>query len=139
MVQIPDAARDVILSGRLAHLVTLNPDGSPQVSCVWVDLQDGEILVASMAEWAKHRNVRRDPRVSLSIETSEQNSARLNIYLVVHGRARITEGGGSALLQELAYRYIEPGVQFPPMDDPPDGVIMRISPERLGGIGPWMD
>lgn len=137
MATIPDAAREVILSGRLAHLVTLGSGGSPQLSCVWVDLQDDEILVASMAERAKHRNVRRDPRVSLSIETDEVNSAHLHHYLLVHGQARITEGGGSALLQELAYRYIGPGVQFPPMDDPPDGVLMRITVDRLGGVGPW--
>lgn len=139
MATIPDSAREVLMSGRLAHLVTINPDGSPQVSCVWVDVDGDEILFASLAEREKHRNIRRDPRVSLSIETSEENSARLNIYLVVHGQARITEGGAPQLLQELAYRYIEPGVKFPPMDSPPDGVVTRVTVDRLSGVGPWAE
>ena len=59
-------------------------------------------------------------------------------YVVVHGRARLTEGGAAELLQRLAYVYLGPEVRFPPMDDPPAGQVMRISVDRIGGIGPWM-
>ena len=136
---IPDAVRAVIESGRLAHLVTLNRDGSPQISCVWVGLsEDGEeILLAHLGSGQKIKNLRRDPRVSLSIETDGNNPMGLQEYLIVHGRARITEGGAPELLQQLAYRYIGPGVKFPPMPDPPPGVIAHIIPERYGGVGPW--
>ena len=69
---LPDSARAMIESGRLAHLVTLNPDGSPQVSCVWVGLDGDEIVSAHLnAGQQKLRNIRRDPRVSLSIEGTE--------------------------------------------------------------------
>jgi PPOX class probable F420-dependent enzyme len=136
-VQLPDSARAIVESGRLAHLVTLNRDGSPQISCVWAGLDGDEIVSAHLRDQQKLRNVRRDPRVSLSIEGSELQPPGLMQYLVVHGRARITEGGAPELLQELAYRYLGPGTRFPPMDDPPRGYLLRIEVERLAGVGPW--
>ena len=136
-MELPDSARVMIESGRLAHLVTLSRDGSPQVSCVWVGLDGDEIVSAHLSgTQQKIRNVRRDPRVSLSIEGTEIQPPGLLQYLVVHGRARVTEGGAPELLQELAYRYLGPDVTFPPMPDPPPGVVMRIAIERLGGVGP---
>jgi PPOX class probable F420-dependent enzyme len=137
-MKLPVSARALVESGRLAHFVTLNPDGSPQVSCVWVGLDGDEIVSAHLfAGQQKLRNVRRDPRVSLSIEGSEIQPPGLLQYLVVHGRARLTEGGAPALLQELAHRYLGPDVTFPAMPDPPPGIVMRVEVERLGGIGPW--
>jgi PPOX class probable F420-dependent enzyme len=136
---LPETAREMIESGRLAHLVTLNRDGSPQLSCVWVGLDGDEIVSAHLnTSQQKLRNVRRDSRVSLSIEGTEIQPPGLLQYLVVHGRARLTEGGAPELLQELAYRYLGPDVRFPPMDDPPPGVVLHIEVERLGGIGPWV-
>jgi PPOX class probable F420-dependent enzyme len=136
-MQLPDSARAIIESGRLAHLVTLNRDGSPQVSCVWVGLDGDEIVAGHLRDQQKLRNVRRDSRVSLSIEGSELQPPGLMHYLVVHGRARITEGGAPELLQELAYRYLGPGTPFPPMDEPPPGYVLRVAVDRLGGVGPW--
>ena len=137
---LPESARAIVESGRLAHLVTLNRDGSPQVSCVWVGLDGDEIVSAHLFDGQqKLRNVRRDPRVSLSIEGAEIQPPGLLQYLVAHGRARVTEGGAPELLQELAYRYLGPDVVFPAMADPPPGVVLRITVERLGGLGPWSE
>jgi PPOX class probable F420-dependent enzyme len=137
-VLIPDEARALIEGEALAHLVTLEPDGHPQVSCVWVGLEDGDIVFASLGERRKLDNIRRDPRVCLSIEGTAINAIGLREYLVVHGTARIEEGGGPELLQRLAHVYLGPDVKFPPMDDPPPGVVVRIAVDRLGGHGPWM-
>ena len=137
MADITPEVRAVLEGPGLAHLVTLNPDGSPQVSCVWVGIEDSEIVFASMLDRQKLKNIRRDPRVSLSIETDELNPMGLRQYLVVHGTGRVTEGGAADLLQELAGTYLGPGIKFPPMDDPPPGWIGRITPERFGGVGPW--
>jgi PPOX class probable F420-dependent enzyme len=134
---IPDSALAVLEGAGLAHLVTLNPDGSPQVSCVWVGVADGEIVFASLGPRRKLDNIARDPRVALSIEGTEVSSMGLKEYLVVHGTGRLTEGGGPELLQRLAHVYLGPDVKFPPMDDPPPGVVGRIMPERFGGVGPW--
>jgi PPOX class probable F420-dependent enzyme len=121
------------------HFVTLNRDGSPQVSVVWAGIDGDEIVMAHLREHQKVKNVRRDPRVSLSIETETVNAQGLTEYLVVHGTARIDEGGAPELLQRLAYVYIGPDVgRFPPMDNPPPGYITRIKPTRYSGVGPWV-
>ena len=136
---LPESARALIESGRLAHLVTLGRDGAPQVSCVWVGLDGDELVSAHLASGQqKLRNIARDPRVVLSIEGAELQPPGLLQYLVVHGRARATEGGAPELLQELAHRYLGPDVKFPPMDDPPPGFVLHITPERIGGVGPWV-
>jgi hypothetical protein len=71
------------------------------------------------------------------MEGTELSGIGLKEYLVVHGRARIEEGGGPELLQRLAHTYLGPDVRFPAMDDPPPGVTVHIAIERLGGVGAW--
>ena len=69
---LPESAKELVESGALAHLVTLSEDGSPQVTCIWVGL-DGEELVSGhlAGDPRKLQNVRRDPRVVLSLEGSQ--------------------------------------------------------------------
>jgi PPOX class probable F420-dependent enzyme len=134
---LPASARAVLDSPALAHLVTLNPDGSPQVTVVWVGLDGDEIVAAHLPEHRKVRNIRNDSRVALSIETDTRNAMGLTEYLVVYGTARITEGGAAELLQHLAHTYLGPEVRFPPMDNPPPGYITHISVDRVSGVGPW--
>jgi PPOX class probable F420-dependent enzyme len=138
MVAIPDSVRTVLESGRLAHFVTLKNDGSPQVTCVWVGVRGDEIVTAHLFEHQKIKNVRRNPRVALSMEATGENAIGLANYLVVNGTARIEPGGAPELLQELAHRYMGPDVTFPPMPNPPEGFVMRITPQRFGGVGPWV-
>ena len=137
MAPLPERLRALIDSGPLAHLVTLNQDGSPQVTIVWIGLDGDEIVAGHLPEHRKIRNMRRDPRVSLSIESGTRNEIGLDEYVVIHGRARITEGGAAELLQRLAHTYLGPDVKFPPMDDPPPGYITHITVDRIGGVGPW--
>ena len=137
MTTIPNSVRAVLEGPALAHLVTLEPDGRPQVSIVWVGLAGDEIVAGHLPEHRKIRNIRRDPRVVLSIEAGTRNEIGLDEYVVIHGRAHITEGGAPELLQRLAHVYLGPDVKFPPMDDPPPGYITRIRPERITGVGPW--
>jgi PPOX class probable F420-dependent enzyme len=121
----------------LAHLVTIEPDGRPQVSIVWVGLDGDEIVAGHLPEHRKIHNIRRDARVALSVEAGTRNEMGLDEYIVVHGRGRVTEGGGAELLQQLAHVYLGPDVRFPPVDDPPPGYITHITVERVGGVGPW--
>jgi PPOX class probable F420-dependent enzyme len=136
-MKLPDSARELIESGAHAHLVTLNPDGSPQVTVVWVGLDGEDIVAAHLPENKKVRNIRQDGRVAVTFESDTKSAMGFTEYLVVYGRARIEEGGAPELLQKLAYVYIGPGVKFPPMDDPPPGYITRIQVERISGVGPW--
>jgi PPOX class probable F420-dependent enzyme len=138
MAALNAAARSVIENGALAHLVTINEDGSPQVSVVWVGL-DGDELVSGHLDGRqrKLRNIRRDPRVAVSFEGPGVNAIGMRDYLVVHGTARITDGGAPELLHRLAQTYVGPGTAFPPMPDPPPGYVTRITVTRVGGSGPW--
>lgn len=137
MTTVPDSARELLDSAALAHLVTLNRDRSPHVTIVWVGMDGDEILFASLERRQKIRNIERDGRVALSLETDRSNAIGLPEYLVVEGHARVQEGGGPELLQNLAYVYIGPGVRFPPFDAPPPGFVVRITVDHLGGVGPW--
>src|ERR1700761_8763033 len=103
MTSLPDSARAVLESAALAHLVTLNADGSPQVSVVWVGLDGDDIVSGHLDDRLKLRNARRAPRGVLSMENGVVNDFGLGEYLVVRGTARVTEGGAAELLQRLAH------------------------------------
>jgi PPOX class probable F420-dependent enzyme len=136
---LPQSARAVILSDRVAEVVTLGADGGPHISCAWVGLDGDEVVFGTLPDQRKLHNIRRDPRIALSIVTNDTNPFGLTEYLVLYGQARVTEGGAPELLQELARIYLGEGVKFPPMDDPPPGFVTRIQVERLGGVGPWTE
>ncbi len=138
MSVLPDAARELIESDRLAHCVTINPDGSPQVSPVWVGLDGDELVMAHLGAFQKVKNLRRDPRIALSIEGEGSNEIGMQHCLVIHGHARCTEGGAPKLLQRLAHTYVGPDVTFPPMADPPPGYVVHITVDRISGSGPWI-
>jgi PPOX class probable F420-dependent enzyme len=136
-VRLPDTARELLESDAVAHVVTLDKDGGPQVTAAWVGIDGNEIVFATLPDQRKLENLRRDPRIALSVPSTKRNQWGLLEYLVVYGTARVTEGGAAELLQRLAYTYIGPDVAFPNMPDPPPGFITRITPERIGGVGPW--
>jgi PPOX class probable F420-dependent enzyme len=139
-MELNDAARDLIGKGADATLVTLNPDGSPQVSVVWVALRstpDGDELVsAHLSEHKKVRNVRNDPRVAVTIVSLEKLGLGNRPYLSIYGTARIVEGGAPELLKELNPTLGDPDTKFPP-DGAPPGFLTRIRIDKVGGIGPW--
>jgi len=137
-MEIPGSIRDLIAAGPLAHLTTLNRDGSPQVSLVWVGIEGSEFVCAHMHESQKVKNVRGDRRVALSFLGSETNAMGLREYVVAYGTATIAEGGAAALLQRLARVYLGPDVAFPPESVRHlPGFVMHIRPDRFAGIGPW--
>lgn len=137
MVALPDSVRALLSGPNLAHVVTIDPDGGPQVSCVWVGLDGDEVVFASLGPWRKLRNLERDPRIALSMESSVVGPFGMREYLVLQGTARVEPGGAPELLQDLARLHVGPDVKFPPMDDPPAGSIVRITVDKLSGVGPW--
>lgn len=136
-MNLPESARQLIAGGAHAHLVTLNADGSPQVTLVWAWLDGDDLLTAHMFENRKVRNIRRDGRVAVSFESAGKSAMGLTEYLVIYGDARLEEGGAPALLQKMAHVYMGPDVKFPPMDNPPPGFINRITIRAFSGAGPW--
>jgi len=144
---IPESIRTLIETGPPAYLTTLNADGSPQVTLVWVGTENDEIVIPHMKVWQKVKNMRRYSRVALAIlgpdknppGVQEYNRLGLQEYLVVYGKARITEGGAAALIQRLRPIYMGPNAKAQPVPYQKDtpGYITRITPDRFTGIGPW--
>jgi PPOX class probable F420-dependent enzyme len=137
MAKLPESARKLIENGAHAHLVTLNPDGSPQATLVWMGLDGDDLVSGHLYETKKVRNIREDSRVVVTFESPTKSGMGLIEYLVVYGSARIEEGGAPELLQKLAETYIGPGEKFPPVEDPPPGFINRVKVEEISGVGPW--
>jgi PPOX class probable F420-dependent enzyme len=136
-VRVPDEARRILESDSLAHVTTIDPDGRPQTTLAWVGLEGDEVVFATLPDQRKLRNLRRDPRITISIQTERVTAYGLHEYLVIYGTARVTDGGGPEVLQRLAHTYLGPDVTFPPMPDPPSGFVTRVTVDRLGGVGPW--
>ena len=109
----------------------------PQVSLAWVGIEGDEVVIGTLNDQAKLRNLRRDPRIAVSFQAPGRNAYELDNYLVLRGTARVTEGGAAELLHELAQTYIAPGTPFPPMPDPPPGFVIRISVAKVAGNGDW--
>src|SRR5260370_30077097 len=114
LMKIPQTVPEVIEKGPLAHLTTLNSDGSPQVTVVWVGIEGEEFVMAHLAMHQKVKNIRRDPRVALSLLSDKTNASGMREYVVVHGKARVTDGGAVNLLQRLARIYLGPWADYPP-------------------------
>jgi PPOX class probable F420-dependent enzyme len=136
-ITLPDPARTLLEGDAVAYVVTLDGDGAPQVTAAWVGLDGDDIVFATLPDQRKLENLRRDPRTAITVPSTTTNAWGLLEYLVVYGTARVTEGGAPEMLQRLAHTYLGPDVLFPPMPDPPPGFVTRVTPERLGGVGPW--
>jgi len=128
---IPDKYRDLFNKRAFASLGTLMPDGRPQVTPVWVDLDGDYVIFNSAKGRQKDRNVRRDPRVALAI-IDPDNPYR---YLEIRGRVvEITEEGADANIDKLAKKYL--GVdKYPYRQGNETRVIYKIQPEHTNMMG----
>jgi PPOX class probable F420-dependent enzyme len=131
MAQIADAYRDLFVKPAFANLVTLMPDGSPQVTPVWVDLQDGLVVINTAKGRLKDRNMRRDPRVALAI-SDPANPYR---YIQIRGRvADITENGGDKHIDAMAKKYLGAD-SYPYRQAGEVRVLYKIQPEHVQAYG----
>jgi PPOX class probable F420-dependent enzyme len=139
-MELNDAGRALIGAGADATLVTINNDGSPQVSVVWLALQstpEGDELVSAhlSGNYKKLRNIRRNSHVAVTILAPSQPGQQRE-YLAATGTARVVEGGALPLLKQLATAMLGSDEHFPPANAP-DGYLTRIRIESVGGHGPW--
>ena len=136
MTNIPRPLRDLIESGPLAHLSTVNRDGSPQVSVIWIGMDGDDIVSGHLSRSRKVHNVQHDPRVVLSLEAPRTPGVFLAEHALVHATALVEEGGARELLDRLGKVYVGPDFSFPA---PPDaaGYVLRYAVRRIGGVGPW--
>ena len=136
MTALPAELNELIKAGPLAHLSTINRDGSPQVSVIWIGRDGDQLVSGHMSRYLKLRNIERDPRVVLSFDAPRQPGVALNPYAVLNARATIEPSDQTwDLLNQLAKVYISPDAEFPGPKGP--GYIVRYTIERIGGVGPW--
>jgi PPOX class probable F420-dependent enzyme len=120
----------------MAHLATINADGSPQVTVVWIGLDGDDLLSGHLGWYTKLRNIERDPRVVISFDAPREPGVFLNPYAVLRARATIHPSEEAwDLLDRLAKTYIAPDAEFPAPRTA--GFIVRYAIERIGGVGPW--
>jgi hypothetical protein len=128
---IPQNYRDLFSKPAFASLATLMPNGHPQVTPVWCDIDNGYVIFNSARGRQKDRNVRRDPRVTLTL-IDPDNPYR---YLEIRGRVvEITEQGADAHIDKLAKKYL--GVDQYPYRQPSEvRVIYKVEPEHVTTMG----
>ena len=129
-IVLDENQRQFLLDKNFAHLATINADGSPQVSPVWVDYDGTHIIVNSEQSRLKVRNMLRDPRVSLSI-ADQTNPYR---YVEIRGKVvGLTADGGLESIDALCKKYT--GRETYPWNKPGDVRLMiKIAPEKVGGM-----
>ncbi len=130
-IPLSEAARVLLEGQNFGHLATLMPDGSPQVSPVWVDHDGAHVLVNTAEGRVKLRNVRRDPRVAISI-ANQQNPYQM---VTIQGRVvEITHEGADEHIDKMAKKYL--GQDTYPFRRPGERrVILKIAPEHIAGWG----
>ncbi len=128
---IPEKYRDLFNKRAFASLATLMPNGDVQVTPVWVDAENGNVVFNSARGRLKDKNVRRDPRVTLTL-IDPDNPYR---YLEVRGRVvDITEKGADQHIDKLANKYL--GVDKYPYAKPGEvRVLYRVKPEHVHAYG----
>ncbi len=130
--RIPESHRDILEKRSFGHVATLGSDGHPHSSPVWVDHDDGEaVLINTVRGRAKERNVRADPRVSISVADPDDPYR----YVTVRGRATLTEAGAVDHIDELARQYLDVEA-YPHHDEEAEPrVIVRIPADRVVARG----
>jgi PPOX class probable F420-dependent enzyme len=136
MTDLPPSLRTIIDDGPLTHLATVEPDGTPQVSVVWIARDGDDLLTGHMSRHRKVVNLERDPRAVLSFLAPPEPGAFLQPYAVLRARATVTADDGTwDLLDRLAKVYLGREQEFPAPRGP--GYVVRYRVERITGVGPW--
>ena len=124
---LSDTARAWLDAKEFATVATIEPDGRPQLSVVWVAREGDDILVSTVMGRRKHLNLERDPRISLLLSPKEAPYS----YLEVRGTATMTTEGGRELIDRLANKYH--GIDRYTNDDGTDNVrvVVRIKADKV--------
>jgi PPOX class probable F420-dependent enzyme len=129
-VNIPPSLKKMLEDKAYGHVITFNARGNPQITMVWMDIEGDELLFNTADGRKKPANIRRDPRVIVSV----QDRNKPQTYAVFHGKARITDAGADAHIDKLAKRFL--GADKYPYRQPNEKrLIVRIAVDRIGGFG----
>lgn len=128
-IALPESVKKVLQDKAYGHVITFGPNGRPQVTMVWIDVEGDEVLFTTAEGRKKPQNLRRDPRIIISA----QNPNDPQSYIVLHGTATITEAGAEAQNDKLAKRFL--GLDKYPFRKPGETRLMvRVKVDRIGGF-----
>jgi PPOX class probable F420-dependent enzyme len=136
-VKIPQSLRTMLEDKAYGHVVTFNAQGKPEVTMVWMDVEGDELLFNTAEGRRKPDNIRRDPRVIVSVQDRNNPQA----YAAFHGRGRVTAAGADAHIDKLAKRFL--GLDKYPHDVHREQLyrrpiekrlIVRIEVDRISGV-----
>jgi PPOX class probable F420-dependent enzyme len=128
MASLNDTIRDIVDGRNFATLATINPDGSPQTSPVWITRDGDELLLSTVVGRVKERNLRRDPRASVTVFDHDDPYN----YFEARGSVTLDETDGFKLINDLSHKYT--GADYTG-DEGTDNVrvIVRLVPEKVTG------
>ena len=124
---LSDEQKSFFRKPNFGHLATLEPDGSPQVTPVWIDVDDEHILINTARGRKKVRNVERDPRVSVEVVQQDNPYSMLSVQGKVVG---ITAEGADEHIDAMAKKYLGQD-SYPFRKEGEERLIMRIQPEKV--------
>ncbi|MEU6577811.1 PPOX class F420-dependent oxidoreductase [Streptomyces sp. NPDC046805] len=130
---LPDRLKSLLDKPVFVVIGTSQPDGSPQLSPVWVKRDGDDLLVSTTVDRRKKKNLDRDPRVSVVV----QNPDMPYEYAEIRGTAELTSQGADALIDELSHKYT--GKKYadfnPAAVDDAERVVVRVTPRKVVGMG----
>ena len=130
-IPLPESIKTLLRDKAYGHVVTFNARGKPELTMVWMDVDGDDVLFNTSEARRKTQNLRRDPRVIISVQDRSYPQA----YAVFHGKAsQITHEGADAHVNELALRFL--GARYQSRQPGETRVIVRIAVDRIGGFAP---
>ncbi|MDK1472438.1 PPOX class F420-dependent oxidoreductase [Streptomyces sp. 549] len=130
---LSDNLKQLLDSKVFVMVATVQPDGSPQVSPVWVKRDGDDLLISTTEGRRKEQNLRRDPRVTVVVQPADSPYA----YAEIRGTATLTTEGGQELIDELSQKYT--GTRYaefnPASAQEAPRVVVRVSPRKVVGQG----
>src|SRR6266481_4034536 len=130
-VKIPQSLRTMVQDKAYGHVVTFNARGNPELTMVWLDVEGDELLFNTSEGRRKPDNIRRDPRVIVSVQDRNNPQA----YAVFHGKGRVTDAGADEHIDKLAKRFLGAD-KYPFRQAGERRLLVRINVDRIGGFGP---
>ena len=132
-IPLPQSVKKLLQDKAYGHVVTYNDKGTGQLTMVWMDVDGDDVLFNTSEGRRKSQNLRRDPRVIVSVQDRNDQQA----HAVFYGKARVTEAGADEHIDKLAKRFL--GADKYPFRQPGEKrLVVRISVDRISGFGPKM-
>ncbi|MFB4194709.1 PPOX class F420-dependent oxidoreductase [Streptomyces carpaticus] len=129
--ELSDKLKDILDGPVFVTIATIQPDGSPQLSPVWVARDGDDVLISTTVGRQKEKNLRRDPRVTVQVQPFDNPYT----YAEIRGTATLTTEGGQELIDQLSVKYTgKPYAEFnPAAGEDTERVVVRVTARKVVG------